>query len=229
MKLIHIETKYEGEINLPEELLNQLPKKIMLSGTIQFREQLPSIQKKLEAADKQITLFRGVHDKAAGQMLGCDIFQTRKDIDAFLYIGDGLFHPTAFLYSNAQTVFYYNPFTNKIQKLTQQDLQKVNNRRKANYSKFQMANKIGILVSTKPGQNNIKAALELKNRLTEEQRQGFIFISETLDINQLENFPFVECWVNTACPRIIEDTSLPMVNIWDLRETIMKGVGIKVV
>lgn len=229
MKLFHVETKYEGEIKLPKKLLEELPEKIMLMGTVQFREQIPGIKKQLEEAGRKVELFRGVHDKHAGQILGCDIFHSPKEFDAFLYVGDGLFHPTALLYDNQKVVFYYDPFGEKTVKLTQKDLQAANNRRKASLSKFLLAERIGVLVTTKPGQCNMSGALELKKRLEKEGKKCFVFLSETLDIRQMENFPFVQCWVNTACPRIIEDTRIPMVNLWDLRETVMKGFGVRVV
>lgn len=229
MKLFHVETKYEGKIFLPQALLEQLPTRLTLSGTIQFREQMPDIQRQLEKTGRKIDLFRGVHDTESGQMLGCDIFTSAKPADAFLYVGDGLFHPTALLYGNDKIVFYYNPFNDEIVKLTQKDIQKVLNKKKASLSLFTMAERIGVLVSTKPGQNNIGGALELKKRVESEGKRAFIFLAETLDIRQLENFPFIQCWVNTACPRIIEDTNHPMINLWDLRDTVMKGFGVKVV
>ena len=229
MKLVHIETKYDGDITLPRTLLRQLPATVMLASTIQFREQLPSLAKQLNAAGKQVLLFRGVHDAAGGQVLGCDIFTSGRQFDAFLYVGDGLFHPTAFLYGNGQPVYYHNPFTGRTQKLTQRDMQAVQRRRTASLARFHAAAHIGILVSAKPGQNNLPAALELKQRLALQDTKASVFLSETLDIGQLANFPFDECWVNTACPRIIEDTKLPMVNLWDLRSTVMKGFAVRVV
>ncbi len=136
MKLFHVETKYEGEIKLPEMLLEQLPGKVMLAGTIQFREQIGDIRKQIEATGRKVELFRGVHDAASGQMLGCDIFEIGKDISAFLYVGDGMFHPTAFLYENQKIVFYYNPFTCEVIKLTQNDMKKINNKRKIRCYKY---------------------------------------------------------------------------------------------
>jgi 2-(3-amino-3-carboxypropyl)histidine synthase len=229
MKLFHVLTKYTGDIALPDELLGKLPEKILLAGTIQFRDQMQGVVQQLKDARKEVILFRGVHDEKEGQMLGCDIFTVGQKVDVFLYVGDGLFHPTAWLYDNVQKVYYYNPFANEITELTQKDLEKVRKKRTISLTKFYASDHIGILVSTKPGQNNMKGAMELKKRLAEKGKKGYVFVSETLDMNNLENFPFVECWVNTACPRIIEDTPKAMINLWDLKDDIMKGFGVKVV
>jgi 2-(3-amino-3-carboxypropyl)histidine synthase len=229
MKLFHISTVYDGRIILPDTLLQQLPKTIMLMGTTQFSQQMNDITTQLESAGKKIRSFRGVHDDGEKQILGCDIFPGRKDIEAYLYVGDGLFHPTALLYGNEQPVYYYNPFSEHTEVLTKKHLQKVLTKQRASMARFLSSNKIGVLVTTKPGQNNIAGALELKKRLEAEQKQVFIFIDETLNLGQLDNFPFVDCWVNTACPRIIQDSNHAMINLWDLRDTIMKGFGVKVV
>ena len=43
----------------------------------------------------------------------------------------------------------------------------------------------------------------------------FIFAFDTLNISDLENFPFIDCWVNTACPRIADERK-NMINISDI-------------
>ena len=48
-----------------------------------------------------------------------------------------------------------------------------------------------------------------------------MFVTDTLDFAELENFPFIECYVNTMCPRIGMDdtirTAKPIVNIDDIK------------
>lgn len=53
----------------------------------------------------------------------------------------------------------------------------------------------------------------IKNKFNGEypNKKFYIFIADTIDYNQLNDFPFIEAWVNTACPRIEED--FRMVNI----------------
>ena len=66
----------------------------------------------------------------------------------------------------------------------------------------------------KKGQGRMQDALKLKKELKD--KNVFIFMFETLDFNSLENFPFIDVWVNTACPRIMDDwekINKPVVNI----------------
>ncbi len=46
-------------------------------------------------------------------------------------------------------------------------------------------------------------------------KRFYKFVFDTLDYSQLENFPFIECWVNTACPRIFDDLR-SIINIQDI-------------
>jgi len=91
-------------------------------------------------------------------------------------------------------------------------------RQKAAYSKFLMSKKIGVLITTKPGQSYYKYSKQLKKKYTGKE---FYFIAfDTINFESLEDFPFIECWVNTACPRIgWDDTkraSKPIVDLGNL-------------
>ena len=68
-----------------------------------------------------------------------------------------------------------------------------------------MAKKIGILVTIKPGQQYLNHAIKLKEKIESQGKKAFIFVDDIIDLKQLENYPFIETWVNTACPRIGSD------------------------
>jgi len=48
-------------------------------------------------------------------------------------------------------------------------------------------------------------------------KKYYLFAFDTLQANELENFPFIDCWVNTACSRIADEKS-NIVNIDDILE-----------
>ncbi len=223
MKTLFIETKYEGKIRLPGELLAELPQRIMFSTTVQFVDQIPDLKKQLEETGKTVFLYKSMHGRNEGQMLGCDVFDVKKyikeDFDVFLYVGDGVFHPTALLYENEKDVWCYDPFAKKWNVLDAHHLDKLKKKRKGAMLKFLSGKNIGILITLKPGQHNLSFALDLKKQLEAKGKTAYLFVGDTLDMGQLENYPFMDCWVNTACPRIIEDTPKPMVNMWDLKES----------
>jgi len=82
MKLFHVATKYDGDIKLPQLILDKLPSHLILMGTTQFSHQMPAIKKQIEATGRKVELFRGVHDVDSGQILGCDIFKGGKQTNA---------------------------------------------------------------------------------------------------------------------------------------------------
>jgi len=216
MQRVFIETKYTGNLTLPKSLIEQLPEKIALALPVQFLDFLDEIKKQLLDANKEVTFFKSKHGKHSGQVLGCAIEKFSGDYEAFLYIGDGKFHPTALLYENEKEVYCYNPFNDQVEILDSSYLEKVQKRRKGQLAKFLSSDNIGILVTSKSGQNRSKKAEELREKLEKAGKKAFVFMADEINFNSLENFNFIDVWINTACPRIVED--FKSLNLVDLAE-----------
>jgi len=221
MKIMMVETRYKGMINLSNLNAGALPKKIGLATTVQFLDYIDDIRQHLESKGKEIVVGR-MRQKYEGQLLGCDVGGADKikdKVDAFLYVGTGLFHPLGIALNIDKEVFCYDPINAVFSRIDRKQVERYNTKRKGAYLKFLEAKEIGFLVSLKPGQNNFKKALELKKRL--EGKNCYIFAFDTLDFTQIENFPFVECWVNTACNRILDDYDKfpkPLVDLSDIEK-----------
>jgi len=205
MKIIHIPAKSNLEIKIPaSELKKQkLPKKIGLVTTIQHLHALPALAKQIKGA------------RAVGQILGCNVGAAEKikgKVDAFLFVGTGEFHPIAVALKTNKPVFIFNPVSQKLSKLDEKTISDFRQQRKGALLKFLHAKNVGILVSTKHGQQRFAEARKLKKKLEKKQglNQGkkcYIFVFDTLEFSQLENFPFIDSWLNTACPRIADGRS----------------------
>ena len=207
MKTIFIPAKYTGKVDLGKIKVDKLPKKIGLVTTAQFLDKIDEIKKYLEKNQKEIFIDKD-KQKNLGQILGCDVSAAEKikdNVDAFLYVGSGEFHPIGVALSTKKDVFVFNPVTNVFSKLDNKEIEKYKKNRKAKYIRFLHADSIGILVSTKPGQCSYNKAVEIKKKLEEKGKKCFIFVFDILDSNEMENFPFIDFWVNTACPRIADD------------------------
>jgi len=208
MKTLFIESKYKGKINLNKIKIDKLPKRLGLITTVQFVDYLNKIKNFLEKHNKRILIAKG-NQKHPAQILGCDITSAEKiknNADAFLYIGDGRFHPLGLAMKTNKDVFCFNPLNNHFSKINKDKIISYKKTLKIKKIRFLSANNIGILVSTKPSQNKIKKAVEIKNKLEKKHKKCYIFCFDTLNLNELENFPFIEFWLNTACPRIQEDS-----------------------
>ncbi len=212
MKTLFIEARYKGKINIKKSDIEKLPKNIGLATTVQFIDNLDELKKQLK--DKNIIEGKG-KQAYKSQILGCDVSSAEaiKDkVDAFLYIGTGYFHPIA-LGLLDKPVYLLNPTDGKIRPLEKEAIERYKKRKQGAMIKFLNGKNIGILVSTKAGQNYPITQL---NRLEKKykDKRFYIFTADMIDINQFENYRFIDAWVNTACPRLEEDYLL--VNITEL-------------
>ncbi len=201
MKIMNIKAKSDVDVKKTvEKAAEKLPDKIGLVATIQLKHKLKEIKKLLENKGKKAFI--------GGQILGCDVGAAEKikdKVDAFLYVGSGNFHPLGVALETGKKVVTANPLTDEISRIKKKDIEKYKKQQKGLLIKFLSSKKIGILVSTKPGQERMKKALELKKKLEAKDKECYIFLDNTLNPAEFENFPFIESWINTACPRFADD------------------------
>jgi 2-(3-amino-3-carboxypropyl)histidine synthase len=156
---------------------------------------------------------------AGGQLLGCNqdaALSIEGKVDCILYIGSGMFHPSGVSAKSEKPVVMLNPYSEAVTVLSPDESERFLKRRRGRLAKYLAAGTIGILVSTKTGQFSLKQARELRKKVTSEGRKAFIFAGEELSPGNLLPFK-VDCWVNTACPRLADDHyERPMVNAGEL-------------
>jgi 2-(3-amino-3-carboxypropyl)histidine synthase len=184
--------------------------KIGLVTTAQFVDDLPEIKKELEKADKEVIINEGRPNP--GQVLGCDA-RAAKGADAYVYVGTGHFHPLKVAMETKKPVFMAHP-SGGIEQVSEDQIMKHEKIRAARLHRFKEAKTVGIMVSTKPGQNRMEEALKLKEEL---DKEAFVFAANELNPSNLLGYG-VDIWVNTACPRIAEDRfERPVLNLGDLK------------
>ena len=185
-----------------------LPKRVALLTTTQFRHWLPEIKQHLEEKGHLVRI--GEPDRRvayAGQLLGCDYHTATvvdKEVDGYLYIGTGDFHPLGVAILIDKPVIIADP-----ERGTARDLKEVRDRvlrqRHAAIVRAQDARVFGIIVSKKIGQARMEMATELKALAEKHGRQANLFLMDLVAPDLLQGYR-VDAWVNTACPRIaIED------------------------
>ena len=185
-----------------------LPKRIGLLTTTQYRTWLPRIRRHLEEKGHEVHI--GEPDRRvayAGQLLGCDYVTATAvdaDVDGFLYIGTGEFHPLGVAMLLKKPVIIADP-----ERGTARDLGDLRDRilrqRFAAIARAQDARTFGIIVSKKIGQSRLELAGNLKALAEKHGRQASLFLMDLVSPEFLEGYR-VDAWVNTACPRIaIED------------------------
>ncbi|HYD02816.1 MAG TPA: diphthamide synthesis protein [Alphaproteobacteria bacterium] len=235
--IVLIPAKYTRTVVVPKEVADKLPDRLMMFSSVQFLNQLPQIRVQLEAMGKTIVmvkssnfLYEGLISEK-GQLLGCNSenFNAENhgnEFDAFLYIGDGVFHPQALLVNNRKDIYCYDPKINKVKVLEKEMHDTIQKRTKGNILKFLTAKNVGFIVTTKRGQNSSKRTEILREKILKKwpDKTVFVFLCNELNFMELENYNFIDAYINTACSRIGHDDTTrspkPIVNISDVEDLI---------
>lgn len=196
MKLMFVPAKSKLKLDLRKFLIDYkiLPKTIAIAYSVQFQS-LAFEAKKILEKDRKITLIV--------QVLGCSNPRFPKETEAILHFGEGKFHAVALSFESGLPVYVYED--NKLLKVSHEDVEKLEKKRKAAILNFLNSDKVGVLISTKPGQQRLKRALEIKDKFPD--KQFYFFLENTINIKEFENFG-IKCWVNTACPRLNYDYAI---------------------
>ena len=148
MKIMMVEGRYKGQIDLSNLDTSILPKNIGFATTVQFLDYVNEIKNFLES--KGLTIFVDkMRQKYEGQLLGCDFGAADKvkdKVDAFLYIGTGIFHPLGIALNIDKDVFCYDPLNAIMSKIDRNLVERYNAKRKGAYLKFLESSEIGFLV-----------------------------------------------------------------------------------
>jgi diphthamide biosynthesis enzyme Dph1/Dph2-like protein len=186
MKKLFIPTKkkfYDVDLTKLSEIKET---KIALAYSIQFEELAISIEKELEGKVVQKV-----------QVLGCSSPTFDDSVEAILLIGEGKFHSVSLAYETGKKVYLFNE--SGLIEVSSEEVEKLEKREKGAYLRYLHSESVGIMISTKPGQQRMKRAIEFKENVSE--KKSYLFLANELKINEFENFG-LDSWVNTACPRM---------------------------
>jgi 2-(3-amino-3-carboxypropyl)histidine synthase len=179
-------------------------KKIGIVATVQHIRTLKTATALLVAAGKTVLVGDSDTLPYSGQIIGCDYSNVKSianDVDAFLFIGGGKFHALGVALSTTKPTVLSNPFDQKAYLLTDQ----VNKLLKQHWISIQKAKKaklFGILVGLKPGQEHFKKALKIKKVIENDGKHAVLLLINEIVPEVLIEFPTIDAYINTACPRI---------------------------
>ncbi|MBW6461655.1 MAG: diphthamide biosynthesis enzyme Dph2 [DPANN group archaeon] len=190
--------------------------KIGLVTTVQYLDYLPALKDILDKNDIKTFIGKPKLATYPGQILGCDQ-SAAKDVegvvDAFLYVGSGLFHPLGIARATDKQVFCLDVEKKTIFSING-EYQKYLVRQEMKKIKFNEADKVGILVTTKTGQMN-KQVFDIKSEIENMGKRAYIISMNFVSPEKILGMK-LDVLVNTACPRIEEDLVFPVPQInWD--------------
>ncbi len=217
MDILFLDAPYTGKVELCKGTLKYLQQKnfrtAALYASVQFCNQLTTVREQLAAAGITVITSTAERTHVTGQLLGCNSYHQslnlkpamEKKIDCFLYVGDGRFHPLALAYaqkdlSEIKEIVCDDPLRHQMKIVGLKDIRSILLKYKASLLRFLASSKVGIIITIKPGQEQLQPSFALEKKYPE--KKFYYFLDNTISFDQLENFNFIEVWVNTACPRI---------------------------
>ncbi len=185
-----------------------LPSRLGLVASVQHLGLLDPLAAALRERGFSVRLGRGDRRLAyAGQALGCNYTgaeEVTDEVDAFLFVGTGRFHPVGLAFAVDRPVWSIDPRRGVLEPPI--DRAGLVRRRQLLVASVREARRWGILVSTFVGQNRSPTALALQARARAHGRDAEILLAHRIEPADLLGRD-LDAFVNTACPRIALDDS----------------------
>jgi len=186
----------------------QLPRRLGLVASVQHLDLVEPLVAALARRGYETRVGSGDRRLAyPGQALGCNYTGAEvvaKEVDAFLFLGTGQFHPVGLAFAVDRPVYALDPLRGEIERPI--DRAALIRKRQLLVAGVRDARRWGILVSTFTGQNRSPTALALQERARARGRDAELLLFDRLDGRDLEGRAF-DAYVSTACPRIALDDS----------------------
>jgi len=184
--------------------------KIGLVTTVQHVHTLERAKKILLEAGKTVIIGDAGRTVYAGQVLGCEFSNAKavtNEVEAFLFIGGGRFHAIGVGLSTGKPIVVADPYI-KEACLIDEDIKQVLMKRFASVNEAKKAKNFGIIVGLKIGQKKLKKSLEIKKKLEKANKKAFLLALREIIPERLIQFPSLDAYINTACPRLsLDDAS----------------------
>jgi 2-(3-amino-3-carboxypropyl)histidine synthase len=180
---------------------------IGLATSIQHIKTLKIAKQILTEAGKVVFIGDAGQMDNAGQVIGCNYSNATaiaRQVDAFLFVGGGMFHALGISLGTSKPTIVADPYDNHAYSIND-EAQRILKQRYAGMHEAQNAKSVGILVGLKPGQKHLDQALKVKALAEMTGRAAYLFAGRELTPESLLEFPSIDAYINTACPRISLD------------------------
>jgi 2-(3-amino-3-carboxypropyl)histidine synthase len=200
-------------------------KNIGLVTTVQHIHALEEVKELLHDVGKNVVVGKAEgFAKYDGQVVGCDYataISISKEVDAFLFVGGGKFHAIGVSLATAKPTIVADPYERRAYSVDE-EAQRILRQRWASISEAEKAEKFGVLIGLKIGQKRVKEALEIKEKLKKSGREVTLLALREITPEALMQFPSIDAFVNTACPRIsLDDASKFQKSVLTFNETLV--------
>ncbi|MEM3377325.1 MAG: diphthamide biosynthesis enzyme Dph2 [Candidatus Bathyarchaeia archaeon] len=182
-------------------------KQIGLATTVQHVQALGYAREILVRAGKTVMVGDAGRMNYPGQVSGCDYSNVKSiagAVDVFLFIGGGRFHALGIALSTSKPTLVADPYEKRVYAIDK-EAEKILKQRWACIEEAKRAKIFGVIIGLKLGQKRFDEALKIKEIARQKGKQAFLFAVKEISSEVLMEFPQVDAYVNTACPRISLD------------------------
>jgi 2-(3-amino-3-carboxypropyl)histidine synthase len=181
--------------------------RVGLATTVQHVQALGGAREILVRAGKTVIVGDAGRMSYPGQVSGCDYSNVKSiadDVEVFLFIGGGRFHALGVALSTSKPTLIADPYEKRVYSINA-EAQKILKQRWACVEEAKRAKTFGVLIGLKVGQRRFDEALKIKEIARRNGKQAFLFAIREILPEALMEFPQVDVYVNTACPRVSLD------------------------
>jgi 2-(3-amino-3-carboxypropyl)histidine synthase len=135
---------------------------------------------------------------------GCNYTNVKSiadEVDAFLFVGGGRFHALGIALAASKPTIIADPYEGRAYSISE-NAQKIVKQRWASIEQALKAKVFGVLVGLKPGQLHLDVALRVKETIEKSGKTCCLLAIKEVTPESLLEFPTIDAYVNTACPRI---------------------------
>ena len=180
---------------------------IGLVTTVQHVQTLDEVREILIRAGKTVVIGDTGRLGYPGQVIGCDYTNATsvaKNAEAFLFIGGGRFHALGVALSTSKPTILADPYDMTAFSVNK-DAERIRRQRWSVIKEAEKARTFAVLIGLKRGQEKMEEALHIKEKFAEHGRTTYLFAARNITPEALMNFPGVDAFINTACPRLSID------------------------
>ena len=205
--VLYIEAFYHADVkDALERYIDQLPDRIGLLATVQYIGCLEQAKEVIEGHGKKAVIAKGDRRTCyPGQVLGCDCSsaENASDVDMFLFIGEGDFHPLAAAFGVGKEIRVLNPITGELRSVD--DVRdRILRKRFAAIERARSAESFLVIVCSKIGQRRDQVADDIVEEIKASGKRAYKAFMNELSPQNLMAYR-VDAFVSTACPRLAMD------------------------
>ncbi|MCQ2086039.1 MAG: diphthamide biosynthesis enzyme Dph2 [archaeon] len=203
--LCHVDIKENLRKNI-----NEIPEKVGLLATLQYIECIEQAREILEKYGKKVIIERGDGRTCyPGQILGCNCSSAEsvsQRVDAFIFIGEGNFHPLTVALHTGKKVFVFDPFTGELRNVDAIK-DRILRKRFAVIQNAKVAERFLVIICSKIGQRRDTVAENIIKKIQESGKKAYKAYMDELTPQNLIAY-HVDAFISTGCPRIAIDDYL---------------------